>query len=106
MFDNLRHNRSVDVRYRNRRAYEEIHDAYRLASASHADERETVEAMASVIQGQVSRGEYISQHLRGEALDVRSRTMTPPQRTAFEEAVNVVLGVSPLVEQDHYHVQF
>lgn len=106
MWENLRNHRNSHVQYRNRRAYEAIHNAYLQASASGAKERETVAAMTRVIEEQVSRGEYISRHLQGEAVDVRSRTMTLPQRKAFEEAVSIVLSSSPLVEEDHYHLQF
>jgi hypothetical protein len=106
MWENLRHHRNSHVRYRNDRYYQEIHDAYLQATRSGANERETVEAMTRVIERQVSRGEYLSLHLRGEAVDVRSRTLTPVQTRAFQEAVNVVLGSPPLVEEDHYHIQF
>ena len=106
MWENISHNRSTRVQYRNRRAYDEIYNAYLQASRSGANERDTVEAMTRVIEQQVSRGEYVSRHLQGEAVDVRSRTMTPLQKRAFEEAVNVVLGGAPLVEEDHYHLQF
>jgi hypothetical protein len=71
-----------------------------------ASEDDTIAAMTRVVEEQVSRGQYISLHLRGEAVDVRSRTMLPAQRKAFEEAVQRVLGHGPLEEEDHYHVQF
>jgi len=106
MYDNLRYHRNAHVHYTNNMLYEEIQNAYQQARRSGADERETVDAMTRVIERQVSRGEYISRHLRGQGIDVRSRTMTPAQRTAFEDAVNVVLRNSLVVETDHYHLQF
>jgi Putative peptidoglycan binding domain len=61
--------------YRNRQAYEEILAAYNAARKARANEQATVDAMTRVIDRQVSKGIYISLHLRGEAVDVRSRGM-------------------------------
>jgi hypothetical protein len=63
--------------------------------------------MTRVIERQVAHHEYISRHLRGEAVDVRSNDMSSEQRKAFEDAVGHILGPHRLIpETDHLHLQF
>jgi len=71
--------------------------------------------MTAVIEEQIRRGIFISRHLRGEAVDVRSRDMSQREKRAFERAVDDVLGLDAhghhrwFLEHDHgdhYHVQF
>ena len=83
MWENLHYRRNPGVRYRNREAYDEIFSAYEHARRSGASDHATVDAMTRVIEQQVSQGEYISPHLRGEAVDVRSRTMSALQKETF-----------------------
>jgi len=106
MWANIYYGRNRETQYRDRDAYNEIMTAYQNRRRMGASEDDTIAAMTRVVEEQVSRGQYISLHLRGEAVDVRSRTMLPAQRKAFEEAVQRVLGHGPLEEEDHYHVQF
>jgi len=106
MWENLYYQRNRGVHYRNREAYNELFGAYEHARRSGASDQATVDAMTRVIERQVSEGDYISLHLMGEAVDVRSRSMTALQREAFEQTVQRVLGHSALVETGHYHVQF
>lgn len=74
-----------------------------------AGERGEIDAMTAVIRGQVNKREYVSRHLTGHALDVR----TPEDRRAFEQVVQEVLGSlrGHLIEdgpggERHFHVQF
>jgi len=103
MYDNLRRNRRT--RYANEKAYDEILKLYNDVVASRASQQDTVGAMTRVIEQQVSRGVYISAHLTGDAVDVRSRDMSLWQRRQFQEAVRAV-GARWRDETDHYHLQF
>lgn len=106
MYKKLRRGENLGSLYRNTQALGEILAAYEHERRSGASERATVEAMSRVIQKQVSRQVYISRHLRGEAVDVRSRTMSSSQKDAFDDATRRVLGHRPKKETDHYHLQF
>lgn len=106
MYKKLRRGENLRSLYRNAQALDEILKVYDDERRSGAGERATIDAMTRVIQAQVSRHVYISLHLRGEAVDVRSRTMSTSQRKAFEDATREVLGHLPKHETDHYHLQF
>lgn len=62
-----------------------------------------VEAMAAVIEDQVRRGRFISRHLRGDALDLRTRDLSADQLAALKAALSQ-LGLRWLDEGDHIHV--
>ncbi len=62
--------------------------------------------MTRVIEKQVSHGVYISAHLRGEAVDVRTRTMTSSEKEALRSAALESGGYRAHVEPDHYHFEF
>jgi hypothetical protein len=67
-----------------------------------------VAAMERVIQAQMGRGEFISNHLSGRALDFRLEpTMTEAERAALREAVQQE-GGTVLFETTppHIHIQF
>ena len=105
MYDNLQRNDGPT--YSNRVAYDEIVKTYDDAVTAGASKQVAVDAMARVIEDQVSRGVYISDHLTGDAVDIRCRDMSDEQRDAFEEAVDDVLGPRHwILESDHYHVHF
>ncbi len=106
MYKKLRRGENLRSLYRNTQALDEILAAYEYRRKSGATEPATIDAMAQVIQAQVSRHVYISLHLRGEAVDVRSRTMSSSQKDAFDDATRRVLGHRPKKEADHYHLQF
>ena len=106
MYDKLQRRDNLRSLYRNTAALDGILRAYNGAVASGASDQATIDAMANVIQQQISEGVYISEHLRGDALDVRSRDMSPWQREEFERAVQEVLHHKPKLETDHYHLQF
>jgi len=63
-----------------------------------------VGAAQRVIEGQMSRGVYVSRHLRGDALDFRVSDLTSDQVAELKsEAAG--LGVETLDEGDHVHVE-
>ena len=91
--------------YRNKAAAREIKAAY--ARASGKSPEAVIGAMYDTIRDQISRGVYISAHLRAGAVDIRNRTMSASQRKAFEQIVAEVSGASLLEETKppHYHLQ-
>lgn len=106
-YDNLYYGRNRETHYKDTRAYNEILGTYNEARRSGASKHAAVAAMTRIIEQQVSHHEYISLHLRGEAVDVRSRDMSYQQERAFQKTVDDVLGLHHwIVEGDHYHVQF
>lgn len=62
----------------------------------------SVGSMASVIQGQVARGSYLSRHLRGDALDIR--LASPSENDAVANAAQG-LGAEVVRESDHIHIE-
>lgn len=63
-----------------------------------------IEAMAIVIDDQVQRGRYISRHLRGDALDLRTKSLSSAQLAQLGQVLDA-LGVSWLRESDHIHIE-
>jgi len=93
--------------YRNKEAAREIKRAYDEARAAGKSPDAVVGAMHGVIEGQITRGVYISAHLRAGAVDIRSRDMSKSQKKAFVAAVAEVKNVSLLEESTppHFHLQ-
>lgn len=91
--------------YTNKTALAEIKRAYNAGVAAHKSRAQIIDDMASVIQGQVDRGVYISRHLRGGAVDISIRGL---DEQAFRQAVQTVGGISLLYEgrPPHFHLQF
>ncbi len=87
--------------YRDQVSEGQIRAAYTAGRNSGQSKAETVRDMASVIQGQVDRGVFISRHLSAKALDIA----TPP--AAVVDAIRNDPNVrSVLVENDHIHIDF
>ncbi len=61
---------------------------------------------AAVISRQVARGEYLSSHLSGRAVDLRTRGLSSSEISDLSDAVRK-LGAKPLVESapPHMHVE-
>lgn len=106
MYRKLRRGENLRSLYSNHRALDEILNVYDYDRRSGASERATIEAMSRVIQTQVSKHVYISRHLDGKGVDVRTRTMSSSQKEVFQKACRQVLGQGPIKEADHYHLQF
>jgi hypothetical protein len=63
-------------------------------------------AIAATLQAQVDRGLYVSRHMRGDALDLRTRGLSTAEVGRLEDAVRG-LGANTLLEQTppHLHVE-
>ena len=60
-------------------------------------------AMASVLASQMRRGVFLSRHMRGDALDVRSRNLTRAQQEAVVNAARA-LGAKAIIEANPAHI--
>ena len=63
----------------------------------------TVAAMARVIQAQISRGSFLSRHMRGDAVDLRSRNLNSTQLAAIVNHAKS-LGANVVVERSPAHI--
>jgi len=59
--------------------------------------------MARVIQAQISRGSFLSRHMRGDAVDIRSRNLTSAQLAAIVNHAKS-LGANVVVERSPPHI--
>lgn len=93
--------------YRNQKAIAPLRAAYDKGRRKRWKKSRIVSAMATIVQGQVDRGVYISKHLRAGAFDVRSIGMSRSQKRALRRAVREVGGVSIAEERrpPHFHLQ-
>jgi LysM repeat protein len=91
--------------YKNKKAVNEVLDAYKQAKADNKSPQQIKQAMAQTIENQTKQGIYISRHLRGGAIDVSLKGLN---EQAFKESVKAVTGQEPLYEGKprHYHFQF
>lgn len=87
--------------YRRKTAVGEIAAAFK---ANRRRPRKAVREMEKVILAQVRRGVFISNHLRGLALDVRSKGRNGA-RLAVLRQIARSMGGRVLVEKDHFHVE-
>ena len=74
-----------------------------MAKASGNTNSQIIAAMSMTIQSQINKGVYISIHLQGRAIDVRTDGLN---RTEFEKALMCVAHRNHIYEGDHYHVAF
>jgi len=103
MYDNLQRNSTPH--YSNQAAFHQIVEAYNDAVATGAGQQGAVDAMTSVIEQQVSQGVYISAHLTGDAVDIRSRDMSDEEKDELEEAA-ISAGARVVIETNNIHLQF
>ncbi len=110
MYTNMRNGADPRDLYRNHEAADEIWTAYNQEQRNRASRDDAIDALTSVIEGQVSRGVFISRHLQARGVDVRNRTMTSEQRHTFErlatQAGTRASSENEHREGPHYHVQF
>jgi hypothetical protein len=92
--------------YKNRAAYTEIKKEYDGPDSGRS--RDDIErAMAIIIERQVAKGVYLSRHLTGKAVDVRSVGLSAQDVRRIKEAVKreggtvIEEGIPP-----HLHLQF
>jgi hypothetical protein len=101
MYDNIMNKGLSDFdKYKQKDLAQEVKDAY-LANVENKDA--AIAAMRDAIQVQVDRGQFISSHLRSNAVDV-SRV----DKDYYDTIRDVVteMGGTSLNEGDHLHVQF
>lgn len=93
--------------YRDRPEVHEIIAAYDAARRENRNAADVRRAMAETIRAQVARGDYISNHLRAGAVDIRSRDMTARHKDHLRAAAREIPGVSLYEERlpPHFHMQ-
>jgi hypothetical protein len=105
MYVKLQRGEDLHHLYKQTGLLDEIMEAYRNESASRGSKRETVGAMSEVIERQVARGEYISRHLGGEAVDVRKRDMSSDEQHILKMVAKDLGYGAPVDEVDNLHFQ-
>jgi hypothetical protein len=104
MFDKIRGGENP---YADAAAYNEILSAYNSAQAEGMNRTQTEAAMAAVIATQMARGVFISRHLTGRAVDVRTRDLSPADKTVLDALVSAEGGT--IIHEGappHTHYQF
>jgi hypothetical protein len=93
--------------YKNKAAATEIKQAYDSGRAGGKTPDDVVTAMYEAIRGQMSRGIYISAHLRAGAVDIRNRTMSQSEKKSFATSVADMEDIRMIEEfsPPHFHVQ-
>lgn len=104
IYNKLEKGEDVVALYKNKDAIREIKKAYDDAREEGKSETGTRADMQAVIEKQVKSGTYISRHLSGKGVDVRSRDMSEDDKREFRKAAESA-GFSVLEESDHLHLQ-
>lgn len=108
MIDKLRHGEDIVALYENKVAARAIRDAYLEGKDKKLSDKALVRTVRKVIEAQMARGVFISQHLQSGAADVRSRDMAPADVIAFKAAVKAEPGVLLVDEREtaapHFHL--
>ncbi|MCK5798836.1 MAG: hypothetical protein KAI47_16705 [Deltaproteobacteria bacterium] len=95
--------------YRRKKAVREILSAYRAGRRGHQSSSEVIYRMREVIEGQICRGVYISEHLKAGAVDLRSLGLRRRHKRALRRAVRSFGGRLRLKEEHrppHFHIAF
>lgn len=61
-------------------------------------------AVLNVLESQIGRGTYVSRHMRGDALDFRTRGLSSAEKTLLTTTLRS-MGVEVLDEGDHIHIE-
>jgi len=94
--------------YTNQEAAKEIRDAYDLGKQSEENYEDIINAMSGVVLNQISKGVYISKHLRAGAVDISQNGMTDDDKSKFELCAETTENVDKVLDEEkpvHYHVQ-
>lgn len=94
--------------YRKTEAAKEIKKAYQRAAGQRKRHPEIIRAMAAVIRAQMAQGVYISPHLKGGAVDIRSRTLRARGKAALVDAVAGFHDMRLIREEKmppHFHLE-
>lgn len=99
MYDNIQMKGETKVRntYRNKTLVDEVLSAYRPHRGNRV---EAIEAMKVVVEKQIARTKYISNHLRSNAIDVDPRV-----NLAMLKRAVAGIGKEPFWEENHYHIE-
>jgi hypothetical protein len=87
--------------YLNTSAENEVRQAYTRGLGQGMSRAQVIASMANVLSRQVSRGIYLSPHMRSNAVDIR----TPPA-SVLRAIRKHPMVKSVGVENDHIHIQF
>jgi hypothetical protein len=79
-----------------------IRQIVRTYKANRGHQPQAQREMARVIKAQVANGTYISDHMRGRAVDIRSRGREGARLTVLQNIAHEI-GGSVFREIDHYH---
>jgi hypothetical protein len=109
MIEKLEHGDDMVGLYEQKEAAREVEAAYQEVQRGARRRRHgALERAQQVIEGQMQRGVYVSQHLLSGAVDVRSRGMSEALREALKQAVSAEPGAALLDERDgaepHFHL--
>ncbi|MEO5860661.1 MAG: hypothetical protein ABIR33_17145 [Pyrinomonadaceae bacterium] len=108
MFEKLAHGEDIVALYENKAAATEVRDVYQDALDKGLKKKALIKAIRERIESLISRGSYVSKHLKSGAADVRSRDMKPRQAEALRAAVKEEAGVTLLDERSgaepHFHL--
>ena len=106
----LKINQGASLRglYRKTEAAQEIRKAYDAGRRARKKHGPIIADMAEVIRQQMARGVYISPHLKGGAVDIRSRTLNRRAKIALQDAVARFRGMRLIREEKippHFHLE-
>lgn len=93
--------RHVERTYRRKAAVREIIAAYK---PNRRRPQKAVREMTKVIENQIRRGVFISNHLLGHAVDIRSRGRNGARLRILREIARSI-GAKVLVEKNHFHLE-
>ena len=91
--------------YTQKQAAPEVKKVYDAGIAARKPKYQIVQDIAKVIQNQINNGVFISRHLRDKGADIRFSDMSSAERKVFSQIV-IKNGGDPLIEDDHFHLQF
>lgn len=81
-----------------------IREILRAYKANRMSPRRAQRQMARVIHNQMARNVYVSDHLRGRAIDVRSHGRGAARLSVLRDVAHEV-GAEVSVERNHYHIR-
>lgn len=108
MYAKLRRRHNLLRLYRRTALARQVIRAYRKARRARKGRQHTIRAMAKVLRAQVARGEYLSQHLRDGAVDIRSFNLSRRHKRIFRRLVRKERDIILIKEErypPHFHLE-
>jgi hypothetical protein len=108
MYLKLNQGASLRRLYRKKQAAAEIGKAYAAGRRQRKRHQAIIADMAEVIRAQMQRGVFISPHLKGNAVDIRSRNLNRRAKAALRRAVASFRGMHLNREEKippHFHLE-